>query len=47
MAQISSGIPSCLFEATEEVRYQECMAYFTETDVHCPNCAVDAQLMKK
>ena len=34
-------------EATEEIRYQECMTYFTETDIHCPNCAVDAHLTHK
>jgi hypothetical protein len=34
-------------EAAEEIRYQECMTYFTETDVHCQNCAVDAHLTKK
>lgn len=33
-------------EATEEVRYQECMTYFTETDIDCPSCLVDAHLTR-
>ena len=31
-------------EATEEIRYQECMTYLTETDNNCLNCAYDAHL---
>ena len=42
----AASLPTVI-EATEEVRYQECMTYFTETDVHCSNCAVDAHLTKK